>query len=151
MITVYKKKSISRKMIVEKFNDTFFNKHTAEMLDERADSIISQIDKSRMIDKYSIASRFDGTRLNIDKLSTGCKTALNIMYNPDRIFDVSECGENALEVIYTLKEGKIYCEYPMIAFNMEKVEAVDATGRHLFTDYEKLREWWKDEDKANHS
>ena len=103
MITVYKKKSISRKMIVEKFNDTFFNKHTTEMLDERADSIISQIDKSRMIDKYSIASRFDGTRLNIDKLSTGCKTALNIMYNPDRIFDVSECGENALEVIYTLK------------------------------------------------
>ena len=151
MITVYKKSSITKKMVVEKFNDTFFNKYTAEMLDERAESIIWQIDESRMIDKYSIASRFDGTRLNIDKLSTGCKTTLNIMYNPDRIFDVSECGDNALEVIYRLKKGKIYCDYPMISFSMEKAEAVDAAGRHVFTDYEELREWWKDEDKANHS
>ena len=138
-------------MVVERLNDTFFNKHTAEMLDQRAESIILKIDESRMIDKYSIASRFDGTRLNIDKLSTGCKTTLNIMYNPDRIFDVSECGDNALEVIYSLKEGKIYCEYPMIAFNMEKAEAVDAAGRHVFTDYEGLREWWNDEDKTDHS
>ena len=50
-----------------------------------------------------------------------------------------------------LKEGKIYCDYPMISFSMEKAEAVDAAGRHVFTDYEELREWWKDEDKANHS
>lgn len=39
----------------------------------------------------------------------------------------------------------------MIAFNMEKAEAVDATGRHVFTDYEELREWWNEEDKTDHS
>ena len=47
--------------------------------------------------------------------------------------------------------GKFSCEYPMIAFNMEKAEAVDATGRHVFTDYEELREWWNEEDKTDHS
>ena len=146
MITVYKKKSISKNMSVEKLNDLFFNKYTAEMLDARAERIILKIDESKMIDQYSIASRFDGSKLKIDKLSTWCKTALNIMYNPDRIFDVSECGENALEVIYALKEGKIYCEYPMIAFNMNEVEAVDGAGRHVFTDYDELKEWWKNED-----
>ena len=93
-----------------------------------------------------IESRFDSTKLNIDKLSTGCKTALNIMYNPNKVFDISECGENALEVIYALEQGNVYCEYPMIAFNMTEVKAVDADGAHLFTDYEGLKEWWKDED-----
>ena len=69
------------------------------MIDDRAGSVIEHIDKSKLLDKYYIASRFDGTKLNIDRLSTGCKTALNIMYNNDKVFDVSECGENALEVI----------------------------------------------------
>ena len=39
----------------------------------------------------------------------------------------------------------------MIAFNMEKAEAVDTTGRHVFTDYEELREWCNEEDKTDHS
>ena len=39
----------------------------------------------------------------------------------------------------------------MISFNMEKAEAVDATGRHVFTDYEELREWWNEEDKTDYS
>ena len=146
MIKIYKKKAIPESLELVKINDQYFNKYTAELLDERAADTIWKIDRSKMIDKYFIESRFDGTKLNIDKLSTGCKTALNIMYNPDKIFDISECGENALEVIYALEQGNVYCEYPMIAFNMTEVKAVDADGEHLFIDYEKLKEWWKDED-----
>ena len=146
MIKIYKKKAIPESLKLIKINDQYFNKYTVEMLDEKAADIIWEIDRSKMIDKYFIESRFDSTKLNIDKLSTGCKTALNIMYNPDKIFDISECGENALEVIYTLEQGNVYCEYPMIAFNMTEVKAVDADGEHLFTDYEELKEWWNDED-----
>jgi len=58
-----------------------------------------------MLDKYAISSRFDGMKLNIDKLSTGCKTALNVLYNPDKVFDIRECGDNALDVIYALPCG----------------------------------------------
>lgn len=145
MVTVYKRKSIPKTVDVIKINDVYFIKNTSEMLDEKAEEIIWKIDQSKMIDRYTISSRFDDTGLNIDKLSTGCKTALNILYNPDKIFDVSECGENALEVIYSLKSGKIYCDYPMIAFDMQEVEGIDSSGSHIFNDYEKLREWWKDE------
>ena len=127
-------------------NDVFFNKYTAEMLDERAKNIIWKIDNSEMVEKYAIKSRFDGGILNIDKLSTGCKTVLNVMYNPEKIFDICECGENAVEIIYSLNDGRIYCEYPMIAFDMQAVEAVDNTGIHVFNDYEGLKLWWKDED-----
>lgn len=145
MITVYKKKTVPKTMEVVRINDIYFNKNTVGMLDQRAGVVISQIDNSQMLDQYSFSSRFDGTRLNIDKLSTGCKTALNIMYNPDLIFDIAECGENALEAIYAMESGKVYCDYPMIAFTMKEVEAVDSQGIHVFKDYEELREWWKDE------
>ena len=146
MIKIYKKKAIPESLELIKINDQFFNKYTVEHLDERAADIIWGIDRSKMIDKYFIESRFDGTKLNIDKLSTGCKTALNIMYNPDKIFDILECGENALEMIYALEQGNVYCDYPMIAFNMTEVRAIDVNGEHLFADYQELKEWWKNED-----
>ncbi len=146
MIKIYKKKAIPESLELIKINDQYFNKYTVEMLDERASNVIWNIDRSKMLDKYFIASRFDGTKLNIDKLSTGCKTTLNIMYNPDKIFDISECGENALEMIYVLERGNVFCEYPMIAFNMTEAKAVDTDGEHLYTDYEGLKKWWKDED-----
>ena len=146
MITVYKKKTVPKNEEVIKLNDIYFNKNTAGILNEKAEDVIFQIDKSKMVDQYTITSRFDGTMLNIDKLSTGCKTALNIMYNPDKIFDVSECGENALEVIYAMESGKIYCDYPMIAFTMEAVNAAGENGDRIIKDYDELREWWTDED-----
>lgn len=146
MITVFKKKAIPKNKELIKINDLYFNKYTSAKLDKRAEEIIDRIDSSKMIDQYAISSRFDGTRLNIDKLSTGCKTVLNVMYNPDKIFDVSECGENALEAIYSQEAGNITCDYPMIAFNMQEVEAVDSSGSHIISDYEALKEWWKDED-----
>ena len=143
MITVYKKNTLPEGVEIIRVNDVFFNKYTAVMLDERAKDVIRKIDMGEMLTKYSFASRFDGSKLNVDMLSTGCKSALNIMYNPDRIFDVAECGENALEVIYSFREGKIYCEYPMIAFNMTGAEAYDTNGIRVFGDYDELREWWK--------
>ena len=145
MIKIYKKKAIPKSLELIKINDQYFNKYTVELLDERAAYIIEKIDRSRMVDKFFIESRFDGTKINIDKLSTGCKTALNILFNPDKIFDISECGENALEIIYSLEQGNVYCEYPMIAFDMTAVKAIDADGEHLLTDYEELKEWWKNE------
>ena len=146
MITVYKNSAIPVTEEVVRFNDIYFNKYTSDLLDDRARDIIKQIDQTEMLGKYAIESRFDGTRLNIDKLSTGCKTALNVMYNPNNIFDICECGENALEVIYGMDAGKVYCEYPMIAFTMEKVQGIDNNGIYEFDDYEDLRTWWKNED-----
>ncbi|MBQ9606816.1 MAG: DUF4869 domain-containing protein [Lachnospiraceae bacterium] len=142
MITVYKKNALPDGAEIIKVNDVFFNKHTAEKLDERAEYIIHKIDHAKVLSKYSIASRYDGAKLNVDKLSTGCKSALNIMYNPDRIFDISECGENALEEIYSLDKGKVFCEHPMIAFNMAEVGAYEPAGIHIYKDYDELREWW---------
>ena len=88
MITVYRLNSVPDDMETVTLNDVFFNRSTSEKLDDRASEIISKIDDAEMISKYMIRSRFDESALNIDKLSTGCKTVLNIMYNPEKGFDI---------------------------------------------------------------
>ena len=150
MITVYKDKAIPKDMELIRLNDIYFNKFTAEKLDDNAAKIIMEIDQSDLIDRFSIRSRFDKGILNIDKLSTGCKTVLNIMYNPDKDFDIRECGENAIDIIYGLENGNITCEYPLISFEMKKVTAVDKIGSREFDSYEALKGWWSDEDKTDY-
>ena len=146
MITVFKKKPASKTIELVVINDIYFNQYTVSLLDDRAKEIIRQIDHSEMLSPFSISSRFDGMALNIDKLSTGCKTALNVMYNPDKVFDIRECGDNALDVIYSLSEGNIYCDYPLISFDMDKVLVYEKKGKREIDSYEELKEWWSHED-----
>ena len=146
MIVVYKMKSIPKNMGPILLNDIYFNQNTVSLIDDRAAMIIKTIDKSELLSRYMISSRFDGTALNIDKLSTGCKTVLNVMYNPDKVFDIRECGDNALDVLYYLPEGNVCCDYPLISFDMEKAGAFTSKGVREFTSYEDLKEWWQNED-----
>ncbi len=146
MITVYKKKYLPKGMELIALNDIYFNKNTVSLLDNNAAEIIAAIDHSEMLSPFTISSRFDGMQLNIDKLSTGCKTALNILYNPNKVFDIRECGDNALNVIYSLPHGNVYCDYPMISFQMDKVTIYDKKSIREVDSYEELKEWWSDED-----
>ena len=145
MIKVFKTKYIPSQMQLITANDVFFNKYTAPILDNKACFIVSKIDNTDMIDRFSVLSRFDGAKLNVDKLSTGCKTALNVMYHPDKVFDVKECGDNALDIIYSFDFGNICCEYPLISDYMEKVLAIDKNER-VIDDYDELKEWWQNEE-----
>ena len=96
MITIFKNKSdIPKDMEYIELNDIYFNQKTASMLDDRAEKVIELIDDSKLISKYKICSKFNDSVLDIDKLSAGCKTVLNVIYNPDKVFCLKECGINA--------------------------------------------------------
>ena len=64
-------------------NDIYFNQNTAHKLDDRAQKVIGIIDEAKLIGKYKICSKFNDIVLDVDKLSSGCKTVLNVLYNPD--------------------------------------------------------------------
>lgn len=146
MITIFNdKKDIPQSMEYVELNDLFFNQNTVQRMDQKAKVIIKTIDDATQISKYKISSRFNDTVLDIDRLSAGCKTVLNVLYNPDKVFCLKECGMNALEVLYSLKEGYVYSDYAMIPFSMETVMAEDSTGTRLISDYEELKEWWNNE------
>ena len=147
MITIYKnKKDIPQDIEYIELNDVYFNQKTASILDERAEKIIEEIDGSMRVGKYKIRSRFDDIIIDIDKLSAGCKTALNVLYNPDKIFCLKECGNNALEVVYSLEQGNVYSDYALIPFDMEAVNIKTASEEKIISDYEELKEWWGNEE-----
>ena len=147
MITIYKnKKDIPQDMEYIELNNVYFNQKTASILDERAEKIIEEIDGSMRVGKYKIRSRFDDIIIDIDKLSAGCKTALNVLYNPDKIFCLKECGNNALEVVYSLEQGNVYSDYALIPFDMEAVNIKTASEEKIISDYEELKEWWGNEE-----
>lgn len=146
MITIFKnKKDIPHTMEYVELNDIFFNKQTVLKLDEQAKKIIEQIDGAELITKYKIVSKFNGVTLDIDCLSTGCKTVLNVLYFSDKVFCLKECGENALEILYHLENGYVYSDYAVIPFEMGQVRVISDKDNRIIEDYEELKEWWEDE------
>jgi hypothetical protein len=146
MITIFKNKSdIPQDMEYVELNDVYFNQNTASMLDEKAKTIIDTIDESELISKYKMRSRFNGIILDTDKLSAGCKTVLNVMYNPEKVFCLKECGNNALNVLFALPSGNVYSDYALIPFEMEAVNVQTSLGKKEINDYEELKEWWENE------
>lgn len=144
MITIFKdKKDIPREMEYVELNDIYFNQNTAHKLDEGAKKVIEIIDGARLIGKYKICSKFNDIVLDVDKLSSGCKTVLNVLYNPDKVFCLKECGDNALEVLYNLNEGNVYSDYALIPLKMAAVYVQTSVGKKEICDYEELKEWWR--------
>lgn len=100
MLNIYKNQDdIPKDYKLVKINNIYFNKHTVHLLDEKAGEIIRKIDGAKWKGKYQIYSAFNQEVINIDKLSSGCKTVLNIMYNPKCVFSLKECGDNQYLII----------------------------------------------------
>ena len=147
MITIFKnKRDIPGDMGYVELNDIFFNQNTVSRLDDRASSIVKKIEASKLIGKYKMESKFNGVTLDIDCLSTGCKTVLNVLYSPDKVFCIKECGDNALDVLYGLDAGAVYSDYALISFDMDAVKVIDDNGTRIIHDYEELKEWWNNEE-----
>ena len=146
MITIFKNKlDIPNNMEYIELNDLFFNQNTTALIDRRAEKFIETIDGAKLIGKYKILSRFDDVAIDIDKLSAGCKTVLNVLYYPDKVFCLKECGNNALEILYNLEKGYVYSEYALITFFMGSVMVQTRSMKKIISDYEELKEWWEDE------
>ena len=144
MLTIYKnKKDIPTDKEYVELNDLFFNMNTAFLLDDRAKVIIRDVDSSAMISRYKIRSRFNGDVLNTDKLSTSCKTVLNVMYYPDKVFCLKGCGEEAVEILFAFEKGAVYSDYAMIPFDFDKVEVCSGGRIAVIDHYEELKTWWE--------
>ena len=147
MITIFRNKNdIPQYMEYVELNDIYFNQNTALKLDEMAEKIIETIDGAKLISKFKIRSKFNDIVLDVDKLSAGCKTALNVLYNPDKVFCLKECGNNALEILFDFQVGNVYSDYAVIPFGMDAVIVQTSSEKKEIHDYEELKEWWNYEE-----
>ena len=110
-------------------NDSFFKLVTLpkllknKSLYDKAAAIAGKVEGVKFLDGENMISKFNTTVTNIGNLSTGCKTILNIIFNEDVIFNISECGMNYLDYIYNLDSGNVYSNYlrsPLKSDNIKK-------------------------------
>ena len=143
MIYLYTQKQEIESWILQ--NDWYFNLYTGNLAvtdDEK--KIVERIDGAQISEDMHIITKYGlGT---IRNLSTGCKTYLNIVKNPEKVVSVEECGRNVLDILFQMDGIRIYMSRPDRFYidNKMKIcfdDAAIVTGRKGY------EEWWSAEYK----
>lgn len=112
MITIFKdKQDIPQNMAYIELNNLYFDQNTIERVDGRAWETLRHIDDIFFIQnkfKYGI----NGEELDMDKLPVGYKTMLNVLYYPDKVFSMKDCGKRILEELYKFEKGMYAVNMP---------------------------------------
>lgn len=97
-----------------RFNDRYFLLHFLDKIQvtpEMASAILT-IEGGKYTEPNLFASKYYNMRdVSIEYISTGCKTVLNCLAFPDKVFFAEECGKNALKVLLQRKQASIYFDY----------------------------------------
>lgn len=90
-------------------NDFYFGGNSIIPDCPEAKEVLSYIENAERVSDTTFISNVnrDWGAVFSDYLSTGCKTALNVIQHPDKCFDLLECGANALWKILTLRNGSV--------------------------------------------
>ncbi|MGN0153208.1 MAG: DUF4869 domain-containing protein [Lachnospiraceae bacterium] len=131
------KSEIPSDMKLIDYNDLFFNGQSLAD-DEVSEIVMREIDKA----EYNTENTFIGRdkslgSLNKEHLSTGCKTLLNIISNPDKCFDVIECGSNALSLLPLIRNGNVLWKLPVLHYVGNTSCDIVIHNQH-FTDFKKF-------------
>lgn len=107
MVEVYTNRSIIKNYKIIDFNDDIFDINFGNMkVDDTIRSLAWNIDHAKILDGGRILNKY-GRVFDMSYLSTGCKTAINAYRYTDYVVNTIECGDNALQEIFKLKNCKI--------------------------------------------
>jgi hypothetical protein len=110
-------------------------------------AVVKLIDKGELIDSNSFIDRF-GYKLYTSSLSTGCKTALCVINNPDKVINLVECGLNARDIIISIiRNGMIYLDYNNVTFaDYNEAGQIDVSlDDYKFTTIDRLNHYIENE------
>ena len=127
MINIYTEKQFipSSKKIVS-LNSPYFELHTKHQALTFQDlTIIRTIEKSNP---------------NIENLSVGCQTVLNILHYPDIIFDTIECSPIAIRLLCTIDNISFLCKNmpPIIEVQIP----IQINNSITLTSIKEYFDWW---------
>ncbi|MCI8307394.1 MAG: DUF4869 domain-containing protein [Lachnospiraceae bacterium] len=141
MIHVYTDKQNSEGWILQ--NDWYFNIYTGnEDFSEKEKEAIWQIDHAKLTGDKHIETKYGlGTVRN---LSSGCKTLLNVMKNPDKVVNADECGKNVLDMLFAMDGIYLYMSRP------ERIHIADGTEicfneKDIVVGRRGYEQWWSGE------
>lgn len=141
MIYVYTNKQDSENWILQ--NDWYFNLYTGnEDFTEKDKEVIWQIDHAKLTENKHIETKYGlGTVRN---LSSGCKTALNVMKNPGKVVNADECGKNVLDMLFAMDGIRLYMSRPERIHIADNVE-ICFNDTDVVTGRRGYEQWWSGE------
>lgn len=141
MIYLYTNKQDSENWILQ--NDWYFNLYTSnEKFTEEDKAVIWQIDHAKLSEDKRIETKYGlGTVRN---LSSGCKTMLNVMKNPQKIVNADECGQNVLDILFSMDGISLYMSRPERIHIKENVE-ICFNNADVVIGRVGYEHWWSEE------
>ncbi|MCH5193682.1 MAG: hypothetical protein J1F11_06950 [Oscillospiraceae bacterium] len=86
---------------------------------ERCRKWISQLEGVRFAGNSMIHSKFNDNIISVSRISTSCKTFINILLNPETPVFIGETGRDILSEIFKLPEGALYSPYEKILYDRQ--------------------------------
>lgn len=129
LVIYTQKEQIPKSVKYINYNDKFFA--SVELNDNTlTKNVLCKIDKATYNSKDTFTGRDKSLgALNKNLLSTGCKTILNIVSNPDKCFDVIECGQNAINCLTMIHQGHILWTYPVLITGIDSKCDIEIHGK----------------------
>ncbi len=142
MIYVYTNKQQDSENWILK-NDWYFNLYTSnEKFTEEDKAMIWQIDHAKLTEDKHIETRYGlGT---IRNLSSGCKTMLNVMKNPNKVVNADECGKNVLDILFSMEKISLFMSRPERIHIRENVK-ICFNNTDVVMGYQGYEHWWSKE------
>lgn len=108
-------------------------------------NVMQMIDGATYNDSESFVDRF-GYKLHLSELSTGCKAALVVIHNPDKIVNIIECGFNARDVIISFcKNGAILLDDDGVTYQKYSDNIEVRVDDYVFTNVDRLNAYINEE------
>lgn len=145
---VYKIGTVPSGIEVVTNNDLYFKGNSILLNNDECNKVLNLIDQARYRTEDTFIGREEDNigGLSRTMLSTGTKTAINILNHPDKCFSLIECGNNARNVIFSLKNGIVEWD-GFVMYNEDLCDSVDFmyegkrfTSMEDFSAYMKERE-----------
>lgn len=108
--------------------------------------LIEKIEQGKYVNSISYLDRF-GYKLHYDDMSTGCKAALCVANEVEKIIDIVECGNNARDIIIALcKNGNILMEDNGMTISTQYGNEIDVVlDGYRFTQIDRLNQYISNE------
>ena len=141
MIYLYTKTDLDKEYIL--LNDQYFNLHTSNQpMGQREKEAIWEIDHAKLTADKHIETKYGiGTLRN---LSSGCKSYLNVIQNPDKVVSAMECGANVLSKLFLLDNIKLFMSHPE-RFDIPQNAQICFNDKEIVTGRQGYEQWWSDE------
>lgn len=138
MIYIYTEKQDSENWILQ--NDWYFNLYTGNGEFTEDDRYwIDKIDHADLKEGNRIETKYGlGT---IRNLSSGCKTLLNIIKNPQKVVNADECGKNVLDILFSLDNIHLYMSRPE-RIDMRQDIQICFNDTEIVTGKNGYEHWW---------